>query len=113
MELVGLQGERVRLVPSERSLHLENALRWFNDPEVTARLKMFTGVTRRQEEAFFDRIEAQRETDLHWAIVAEPEGHIGLIALHRVHWPTRSAVGGLVIGEKGAWGRGYATDAVR
>jgi RimJ/RimL family protein N-acetyltransferase len=113
MDIVGLKGERVRLVPSERSLHLENALRWFNDPEVTARLELFTGITRRQEEAFFDRIEAQRDTDLHWAIVAEPGDHIGFTALHQINWRTRSALGGLVIGEKKAWGRGYATDAVR
>ena len=68
---MGLKGERVRLVPSEASLHLENALRWMNDPEVTARLDHLLGVTRRQEEAFFERIETQREHDLHWAILAE------------------------------------------
>ena len=55
MDILGLKGEHVRLVPSERSLHLENALRWFNDPDVTARLKLFTGVTRRQEEALLPR----------------------------------------------------------
>jgi hypothetical protein len=32
----GWEGEAVRLVPLERGAHLENALRWFNDPEITA-----------------------------------------------------------------------------
>ena len=55
MEIIGLVGDRVRLVPSEASEHLENALRWMNDPEVTARLHVISGVTRRQEELFFER----------------------------------------------------------
>ena len=39
--------------------------------------------------------------------------HIGFIGLHQVHWRFRAATGGLVIGERAAWGRGHATDAVR
>jgi hypothetical protein len=35
MEIAGLRGERVRLVPSEPEQHLDNAIRWFNDPEIT------------------------------------------------------------------------------
>src|SRR3954453_13272373 len=113
MIVVGLKGERVRLVPSEASMHLENALRWMNDPEVTARLDHILGVTRRQEEAFFERLETQRVHDLHWAILAEDGSHIGFIALHQIQWRARSGIGGIVIGERSAWGRGYASDAVR
>jgi RimJ/RimL family protein N-acetyltransferase len=113
MDVVGLRGERVRLVPSEPALHLENALRWMNDPEVTARLLFNTGVTRQQEEEFFARVSSQRDKELHWAIVAEDLGHIGFIALHQIQWPLRTATGGLMIGEREAWGRGFATDAVR
>ena len=31
----GWEGEKIRLVPLDRDKHLENAVRWFNDPEVT------------------------------------------------------------------------------
>jgi RimJ/RimL family protein N-acetyltransferase len=113
MEVVGLKGERVRLVPSEPGLHLENALRWLNDPEITAALDQGFFITRRQEEAFFERLAADRETTLHWALLDENERHIGFIALHQIRWQARCAVGGLVIGAKDAWSRGYATDAVR
>jgi RimJ/RimL family protein N-acetyltransferase len=113
MELVGLRGERVTLVPSEANLHLENALRWFNDPRVTARLLVNAGVTRREEEAFFERMALGRDTDLHWAIVAEGLGHVGFIGLHEISWRLRKATGGLMIGEPSAWGRGIATEAVR
>src|SRR4051794_9127280 len=113
MDLIGLRGERVRLIPSERDLHLANALRWFNDPEVTATIEANFGLTRRQADAFFERMETNRETDLHWAILAESGRHIGFIAPRNIPWPPRSAAGRLILGERDAWGRGYATDAVR
>jgi len=113
VDVVGLKGERVRLVPAEASAHLDSGLRWMNDPEVTARLEHIEGVTRRQEEAFFDRIALHREDELHWAVVTEDLGHVGFIALAQISWRNRSAVGGIVIGERRAWGRGFATDAVR
>jgi ribosomal-protein-alanine N-acetyltransferase len=113
MSIVGLKGERVRLIPPDRTAHLENALIWLNDPEVTATIKLNLGVTRRQEELFFEQIETKRENDFVWAIVDEAERHIGFIGLHGINWRNRWATGGLLIGERAAWGRGYASDAVR
>jgi RimJ/RimL family protein N-acetyltransferase len=113
MSIVGRKGERVRLVPIDRTLHLENALRWFNDPDITDSLKLNLGITRRQEEKFFERLEAQGESAFHWAILDEAERHVGFISMHEINWRHRWASGGLVIGERSAWGRGYATDAVR
>src|SRR5439155_1680632 len=54
-----------------------------------------------------------RETDLHWALLAEGLGHVGFIALHAIDWRNRSATGGLILGERSAWGQGLATEAVR
>jgi ribosomal-protein-alanine N-acetyltransferase len=112
MPIIGLKGERVRLVPPDRTLHLENALLWLNDPEVTATIKFNLGVTRRQEEVFFEQIETKRDSDFVWAIVDETERHIGFIGLHAINWRNRWATGGLMIGERSAWRRGYATEAV-
>jgi [ribosomal protein S5]-alanine N-acetyltransferase len=113
MSIVGFKGERVRLVPPDRSQHLENALIWLNDPDVTATLKYGLGVTRRQEELFFEKIETERDKDITWAIIDESERHIGFIGLHDINWRNRWATGGLFIGERSAWGRGYASDAVK
>ena len=71
-----------------------------------------TWASRKQEEAFFDRIESQGDGDFIWAILDETERHVGFIGLHTIDWRNRSATGGLVIGDRSAWGRGYATDAV-
>ena len=43
---VGWKGELVRLVPPDRTLHFENALRWMNDPEITATLEFNLGFSR-------------------------------------------------------------------
>jgi RimJ/RimL family protein N-acetyltransferase len=113
MPLIGLKGERVRLVPPDRTLHLENALCWMNDPDVIATIEMNFGVARGQEEEFFRRVETERETQLVWAILDEEERHIGFTDLRGIAWRHRSATGGILIGERTAWGKGYATDAVR
>ncbi len=111
--ILGWNGERVRLVPPDRTLHLENALRWMNDPEITAMIEFNLGISRRQEEAFFDRIESQGDSDFTWAILDETDRHLGFIGLNGINWRNRAGTGGLLIGERTAWGRGYATDAVR
>jgi RimJ/RimL family protein N-acetyltransferase len=115
MSIVGWRGVRVRLVPPDRRVHLENALQWMNDPNVTGTIALNLGVARGQEEAFFDQIEKGSDNAFHWAIVAEDDNdrHIGFIDLRGIHWRFRSASGGLLIGDRGAWGKGYATDAVR
>lgn len=109
---IGWRGEKVRLVPPDRRLHLENALRWMNDPEVCDTLKVHLGVTRAQEEAFFDEIEARKGGHWAWAILGADGRHIGFIGL-RVDWQRRIGVGGIVLGNRSAWGLGFATDAVR
>jgi ribosomal-protein-alanine N-acetyltransferase len=113
MQIVGLKGDRVRLVPPDRTLHFENALVWLNDPQITSTLKINLGISRRQEEQFFEQIETRRGTDFTWALLDETDKHIGFIGLHEINWRNRWATGGLLIGERVAWGRGYATDAIR
>ncbi len=113
MPIVGWKGERVRLVPPDRTLHLENALLWLNDPEITATLKLNLGITRRQEEMFFDR--SRRATQptssgrsstrpISTSASSASTRSTGDIAGRPAAWSSASA---------SAWGRGYATDAVR
>src|SRR5260370_35708149 len=85
MEIIGLKGERVRLVPPEPSLHLDNALRWMNDPAGTATLAENLGVTRRLEELFFEQIATEREKAMHSAIVAKELAPIGFIGRDQRH----------------------------
>ena len=81
--IVGWKNGRIRLVPPDRRLHLENALRWMNDPEITATIEFNLGVSRKQEEAFFDRIEGPADNEFVWAMLDEAERHVGFISLKR------------------------------
>jgi RimJ/RimL family protein N-acetyltransferase len=111
-EVEGWRGERSRLVPPDRKYHLENAYRWFNDPAVTFNIKLNLGASRRQEEAFFDRIESRATNEYVWAILDLADRHIGFIGLHEINLRNRWATGGILIGDQSVWGRGHASDAV-
>lgn len=109
----GVQGERVRFVPLDLDLHLENYLRWFNDPEVTRFLSRNLPMTRLAEEKFFSRPPSNPPTDVVWAVHDEKGRHIGGTGLHGIDWMNRSATSGTVIGAKDAWNRGYGGEIMR
>lgn len=111
-DIAGLQGEKVRLVPVDKRLHLENALRWMNDPEVTQYLLNTTGVTPGMEEEWMDRVQ-KRDNDFVWAVMEDSGRHIGFSGIHRINWRLRLGGTGTVIGEKSEWRKGYGSDAMR
>lgn len=109
-----IYGERVRLRAIERE-DIPRFLRWFNDPEVRRYLAMYRPLSRAEEERWVDSLLTRRE-DIVFAIeVKEGEGwvHIGNVGLHRIDWKNRVATLGIVIGERGYWGKGYGTEAVK
>ncbi len=110
----GWEGERVRLAPLDKGRHLEGALRWLNDPEVTRwTLIGDLPVHRLAEEDFFDRMGRGTETDVMFAIETREGEHIGFSGLHRIEWRHGSAVTGSVLGRSDLWGRGYGTESAR
>lgn len=112
MDVIGVVGPRIRLLPLDKERHLENYLRWMNDPEVTRYLARNWPLTRLEEERWFERV-AEDETNLVWAIHDEDDRHIGGTGLHSINWKERSTISGIVIGEKGAWGQGYGTEVMQ
>lgn len=109
--IIGVEGERVRLVPLDLQLHLDNYMRWLNDPDVTRYLGMYLPVSRLSEKAFFERT-ARTDDSIIWAVHDENDRHIGGTGLHNINWRSRSAVSGIVIGDKSVWGRGYGTEVM-
>jgi RimJ/RimL family protein N-acetyltransferase len=113
----GWEGEMVRLVPLERDRHLENCLRWLNDPEVTeTTLLGDLPLSRLAEEEFFERVAQSSQTpaDIVFAIETREGGaHIGLCGLHAINWRHGTATTGTIIGEAEFRGRGYGRDAAR
>jgi RimJ/RimL family protein N-acetyltransferase len=110
----GWEGDKVRLVPLDRDKHLGNALKWFNDPEVTHWLE--TGdwpLTRGAEEEFFRASERQDRSAVQFAVESLQGEHVGFSGLRSIDWQSRVAVSGSVIGRRDLWGRGLGSDAAR
>lgn len=112
LPVVHVLGERVRLVPVDKDLHLDNYLRWFNDPEITRYMLMVMPLTRQAEVAHLDRL-SESKTDVVWAVHDEHGRHIGATGLHDIDWRNRAATSGIVIGERDAWGKGYGSEVMR
>lgn len=109
-----LAGQRVRLRP----LALRDAngvyLAWLNDPEVRRYLTTgsFPVTLKALRRYVTERI--NRPDILFLAICDRRSGrHVGNIKLEPINWIYRTATLGLMIGDRRAWGRGYATEAIR
>ncbi len=110
----GWDGDKVRLVPLDRDKHLGNALKWFNDPEVTEWLE--TGdwpLTRGTEEEFFSAAERAGKDNVQFAVESLQGEHVGFTGLRSIDWQSRVAVSGSVIGRKDLWNKGIGGDAIR
>jgi ribosomal-protein-alanine N-acetyltransferase len=115
----GWEGEKVRLVPLDKARHLDNAIAWLNDSEVTAwTLVGDWPLGRLAEEDFFDRTTRQNPLalaeELTFAIeTRDGFEHIGFSGLHRIDWRNGVAVTGTMIGRRDLWAQGYGSDAAR
>ncbi len=115
---MGWSGEKVRLVPLERAKHLDNAVVWFSDPEVTAwTLVGDWPLCRLAEEEFFSKAESASffatPADVFLAVETHEGGHIGFTGVHRIDWRHGVGLTGTVIGRKDLWRQGYGVDVTR
>src|SRR5579862_2351773 len=110
----GWEGEISRLVPIDIELHLENATRWVNDPEVTRYL--IAGdfpMTKLAEREWMERQCKDKESSVTFAIETSEGKHIGFWGIFDIHWRHGTAITGSMIGDKEAWGKGYGSDSAR
>lgn len=105
-----LIGERVRLEPPTSDL-VPLIPRWFADTEVNLYTLRFPPSQRMVEESWLEKI-ARSETEVMWMITAGGR-IIGTTGIDSINWRQRRAETAIVIGERGEWGKGYATEAVR
>ena len=103
-------GSRVYLRPLEPE-DAATLQPWANDPEVTRHVLISRPMTLADESAFVERMRTS-ERDVALAIVLRRGDRlIGATSLHPGPGYNRSAMFGILIGEKREWGRGYGTEA--
>lgn len=81
---------------------------WFNDPIVTRYQNkgIFPNTAGRQKKYYLFAMNSK--SDIVFAIIEKKSGkHIGCVGLHGIDPVHRHAELGIVIGEKGSWGKGY------
>jgi RimJ/RimL family protein N-acetyltransferase len=107
-----LEGKRVRL-EAPRAENLETFVRWFADPDVTRYLLRRYPPSLRQEEAWLESMAASGE-DIVWAVSLRESGAlIGVAGLHKIDWRHRHGWIEISLGDRSAWGKGYATETLR
>ena len=107
-------GELVQLVPLDEDRHLENAVRWVNDTEVTDGLLIgHFPMTKLAEKDWFERVSRPSDTDVHFAIETLDGDHLGFSSLLEINFRHGTATSGSFIGAKDQWGKGYGGDAIK
>lgn len=109
-----LVGKRIYLRPLCKKYIGNRYLAWLNDRDVTRFMETgIVRVTRRDLEAFCEKI-IKSETDEMFVIIIKRNGmHIGNIKLGGINWRHGYGNLGVMIGEKRYWGKGYAQEACK
>src|SRR5438093_10640212 len=79
--------------------------------EVTRHLATRMAITLQQELEFLKRI-GESKDDVWWVIDVADQA-IGATGIHAIRWLDATGTAGLDLGDKAAWGEGYATQALR
>ena len=91
---------------------LDGWYRWLNDSAVTRFLnKGFFPNTHEKQKVYFERIRDNNSNVVLAIIETGGHRHIGSIGLHDIDWIHRTALIGIVIGEKEFWGMGFGKQA--
>ncbi len=107
-----IRGEQVGLGPRRSDL-IPTYLQWVNDPEVNAYLTLWgSAMSLEDEEAWYRSTasQAQRLFTVYHLASGEPIGNLGL---HNIDHANRTALLGIMLGNRDYWGQGLGTEAVR
>jgi [ribosomal protein S5]-alanine N-acetyltransferase len=87
--------------------------RWLNDPEINKYLETRFSVQTQDTIKMYVRQMNRASNQIFLAIcLEENDHHVGNIKFSDIDWNHKRAFLSLIIGEKGLWGRGFATEAI-
>jgi RimJ/RimL family protein N-acetyltransferase len=92
---------------------VDHIMEWINEPDVTRNFAdMSKEITREHELAFLSQMIAS-DTDRLFAIEDDDGGYLGNAGIHKIYWPAKNGRVGLVIGRRGAHGKGHGQRALQ
>jgi ribosomal-protein-alanine N-acetyltransferase len=107
------EGPRLYLREVRVSDVTDDYYRWMNDPEVTQFTESrFQAWSREALEAYVAAIGRDPASRFFAIVLKRDDVHVGNIKLAPINWIHRYGDIGLIIGDKRAWGQGYATEAI-
>ena len=112
---------RPEIVPGERiflsQVHHEDLpqlARWFSDIELTTYLgQMGFSFMPEHEQEWFENLVRDKSNRTFAIVVRESRRLIGTVSLMEIDFAHSKAELGIAIGDKGVWGQGYGSEAVR
>jgi ribosomal-protein-alanine N-acetyltransferase len=108
-----VEGRLLRLQPLTREHASSEYLSWMRDEAVNQYLESrFATHTLETLRAFISAMNSSADNYLFGMFERSSGRHVGNIKIGSIKDPHRHADLGLVIGERSAWGRGYATEAI-
>ena len=91
----------------------ERYYRWMNDPEVNQYLESRFYPNSMETLSAYVKDKIGDRNNVFLAIVLkEDDSHIGNIKLGSINWIHRHGDVGIIIGEKGSWNKGYASEVI-
>lgn len=105
-----LESERLLLEPLSSAFLSEHYVSWLNDPEVNRYLDSPADSTLEDLREYLANVDCN--DILFWAIRTKPDSrHIGNIKIDPVNLRHKTAEYGILIGDRTAWGQGFAREA--
>jgi RimJ/RimL family protein N-acetyltransferase len=109
---MNIVGERITLRAIEES-DLPALQRWANDPDIQSMLGGWHfPISERDQRKWFEAL-AFNSINQRFAIETEGEGLIGTTNIVSIDWQNRTAFHGMLLGEKAAYGKGYAQEVIK
>lgn len=112
--ILNVVGDKVSLGPLRRDL-LPLYQRWINDFSVLEWLGSagLRPMTAEAETAWYERVSTSQTSVSFTIYQSETNRPIGTVGLHQIDHFNRTALFGIMIGEKDFWGKGYGTAVTR
>lgn len=105
-----IRGLTVSLAPPSLQTAMDYT-RWLADRRITRYVDFRDGIKPGREQDWLNGV-AGSPADILWAIIAK-DRCVGLTGIYAIDWRNLRGNTGIIIGDSSAWGRGYATEAVR